>query len=156
MYLQLTINCIDDVTFTLTTLLAVSVKFLVSVHRAFSMIRWVLWTVSSNFNNREPSYHETMDRGLLDMFPVSIALSVSFTIVTAWILIDGPTLNKKIFCLRHQGICICKPFFFTSINFHVVLEGVDGIFNCLFCLNCNFYDFFSTTCINSAYYGFLF
>lgn len=96
LYLQLTISSANDVTFLCNALLAVRVKFLVSVHLVFSMMKVVVFTAISDFNNCRPSYQETFANGLLEISLVSTTLSVSFTTLTSRSSMDGLSVSKYI------------------------------------------------------------
>lgn len=76
------------------------VKFLVSVHLAFGIIRFVVTVVFevlyvSEFNKFVRSNHETFDKGLLVIFRVNTTLLVSFTIVTSFSSINGLSVSKN-------------------------------------------------------------
>lgn len=75
----------------------------------------MMFLVFSNSNNRGPSYSDTLDRGLLDMFPVSTALSLSFTIVTACTCIYGPTRNTKM--VNEIGVYAFVNIFYINCNY---------------------------------------
>lgn len=92
--LQLTFNSTRDVTVHSGVLLTTSVKFLVSVHLAFSMIKLVVFTVVSDTNSCDPSNQETLDKGLLEICRVNTTLSVSLVIITAFSSIDGLSVIK--------------------------------------------------------------
>ena len=92
--LHLTINSTRDVTVHSGVLLTTSVKFLVSVHLAFSIIKFVVFTVVSDTNSCDPSNQETLDKGLLEICRVNTTLSVSLAIITAFSSIDGLSVIK--------------------------------------------------------------
>ena len=93
-YLQLTINSISEETFLCTTLLAVKVKFFVSVHLAFAMTKLVVFTVISDFNKFGPSYQDTFDKGLLSITLVRITLLLSLTTVSIFSSMKGLSASK--------------------------------------------------------------
>ena len=65
--LHLTINSILDVTFHCNALLAIRVTFVVSEQLAFSMMKFVIFTRTSDFKKCGPLYHDTFGKGLLDI-----------------------------------------------------------------------------------------
>lgn len=93
-YLQLTINSISEETFLCITLLAVKVKFFVSVHLAFAMTKLVVFTVISDFNKFGPSYQDTFDKGLLSITLVRITLLLSLTTVSIFSSMKGLSASK--------------------------------------------------------------
>ena len=90
----MTLNSANEVTFLSNALLAVRVKFLVSVHLVFSMMKVVVLTAISDFNNCWPSYQETLANGLLEISLVSKTRSFSFTTVISPFSIDGVSVSK--------------------------------------------------------------
>ena len=103
-YLQLTISSTNDDTFFSTALLTLSVKFLVSVHEAFFIVRLAIATEVSVFKSSAPSYQEMSDKGLLSISRISSTLSVSFTMVLVFSWITGLSDQKKKFnqcCMFH-------------------------------------------------------
>ena len=95
-YVQFTISSTMDPTFLWTPLLTLSVKFLVSVHEAFSIVRLVISAKVCVFKSSVPSYQEILDKGLLSISRVSTTLFVSFTKVRVFPLITGLSVQKKI------------------------------------------------------------
>ena len=93
----MTLNSANDVTFLCNALLAVRVKFLVSVHLVSSMMKLVVLTAISDFNNCAPSYQETFANGLQEISLVSTTLSVSFTTMKSRSTMDGLSVSKHIF-----------------------------------------------------------
>ena len=94
-YLQLIISSTMDSTFLWTALRTLSVKFLVSVHEAFFIVRLVISAKVCVFKSSVPSYQEILDKGLLSISRVSTTLFVSFTKVRVFPLITGLSVQKK-------------------------------------------------------------
>lgn len=92
-YSQLTINSTSEETFHCNALLAVRVKFFVSVHFASSMTRFGVFTGISDFNNVDPSYQDAFDKGLLEICLVKITLLLSLTTVAIPPSIEGLSAN---------------------------------------------------------------
>ena len=96
----MTINSTRDVTFLCNSLLATTVKFLVSVHLAFCIVNIVVTDVFevievSDSNNSVPSNHDTDGgKGLLRISRVNSTLVVLFTTITPFSSIDGLSVGK--------------------------------------------------------------
>lgn len=71
------------------------VKFAVSVHDAFSMIKVASFTKDSVYTNCDPLYQVTFDNGLLSIFRVSVTFSVSLTTVIGLSSITGLSTKKR-------------------------------------------------------------
>ena len=95
LYSQFTINSTLDVTFDCTILLAMRVKFIVSVHCAVSIIKDVVFTKNCLFSILVPCNHDTLANGLLFICLVRTTLSVSLTIMRCLISIDGWTASRQ-------------------------------------------------------------
>lgn len=96
-YLQFTISSTKAVLFA-TKLLATRVKLFVSVHKAFFMMKVVIFTENSVIKYSEPLYQDTFDKGLLSIKRLNMTLSLSFTVVLACSIMVGLS-EKKIQCL---------------------------------------------------------
>ena len=93
--LQLTISSTMDVTFLCTTLLALRVKFFVSTHEAFLIVKFAILTEVCVSKSSALLYQEILDKGLLSISRISSAFSVLFTMVTILFLITGLSAQKK-------------------------------------------------------------
>lgn len=102
-YSQLTINSTSDVTFNCNKLLAVRVKFFVSVHLAPCMIRVVVLTAISDTNNFEPSYQDAFDKGLLEISLVRLTTLLSLTTRAPFHAIEGLSASQKIRKFQYYG-----------------------------------------------------
>lgn len=85
-----------EVTFLCTILLALSVKFFVSAHEAFCIVRLAIVTEVCVFKSSAPLYQEMLDKGLLSITRISTTLSVSFTMVGIVFSTTGLSAQKKI------------------------------------------------------------
>lgn len=79
LYLQLTNNSTDTSSAFPTPLLAFTVKFFVSVHKAFSMVNDAVDTEVSLLNSSVPLSHDALAKGLLVIFPINVTFSLSLT-----------------------------------------------------------------------------
>ena len=84
-----------DVTFLCTTLLALRVKFFVSTHEAFLIVKFAILTEVCVSKSSALLYQEILDKGLLSISRISSAFSVLFTMVTILFLITGLSAQKK-------------------------------------------------------------
>ena len=95
LYSQFTISSTLDVTFDCTILLAMRVKFIVSVHCAVSIIKDVVFTKNCLFSILVPCNHDILANGLLFICLVRTTLSVSLTTMRCLISIEGWTASRQ-------------------------------------------------------------